>query len=198
MRFNYVIAFSASIIGLVAMGCSAAPVSTGETSQEQNPNGPAGGGKTSSSGGTTSGGTSSGGTSSGGTSSGSSGASSGGSSGEPAGACGAKAGQDACYECCETLTPEIEAAVAAEEKLDLQWQQCACAAARCAAACATDYCTMDPSDDATPGSACEACLDDNTDDCDAQTDADYEKLESSPGYLAWEKCDADSKCESKP
>jgi hypothetical protein len=119
----------------------------------------------------------------------------------PTTTCGAKATQDACYECCEAVSSDVSAAVKAEEAIDLEWQQCACAAARCGTACATDYCApgADPSDDATPGSACEACLDGTkTDACDDQTDPKYEALEKTPGYVAWEKCDLDSKCASLP
>ena len=112
--------------------------------------------------------------------------------------CGAKPDQDTCYTCCEELTAETKAAAAAEAALDKKWQQCACVPGKCATECATDYCAGDPSEDATAGSACEKCLDDKTDDCDAQTDADYAALEATPGYIAWEKCDADSKCVTKP
>jgi len=116
-------------------------------------------------------------------------------------ACGAKPDQDACYECCEDSTAEISAAVDAEEAIDLEWKQCACASSRCATACATDYCAAgaDPGDDPVAGSACETCLDSSkTDACDDLTDPKYEALEQSAGYVAWEKCDADSKCSTLP
>jgi hypothetical protein len=116
------------------------------------------------------------------------------------GVCAGKVDADSCFTCCEESTPAIVAAVDAEDAIDEKWKTCACASSRCAAACKTDYCSAnaDADDDPVAGSACETCLDDNTDDCDAQFDPEYEALEKTPGYVAWEKCDADSLCDSLP
>jgi hypothetical protein len=114
------------------------------------------------------------------------------------GVCAGKANSEACYSCCEASTPEIVAAAQAMKEITAKWQQCACAANKCATACATDYCRAgaDPDSDVAEGSACEKCLDEQVPDCDAAEEAAEDALEKSPGFNAWEKCDEDAKCEA--
>lgn len=110
------------------------------------------------------------------------------------GTCSTETTSDACWTCCEDKVPAIVAAV---KEIDKKWQQCACEASRCAAACGTDYCQADPTGDATT-TACETCLEANTDDCDTAEDAAWTELEAKPIYEPADACAEAAACDAKP
>lgn len=100
--------------------------------------------------------------------------------------CGGTATQSACFQCCEQKNPGTSA------KWNQFWDDCACAANRCATQCAQTWCAgFQPN----PGDACDACLNNVTNACSTQADAVC-KQDATCAPLVL--CDEGSGCLAKP
>lgn len=101
-------------------------------------------------------------------------------------ACAGASTANACFQCCEQQAP------GGVQKLNMFWDDCACAPTRCGAACAQSWCAgFFPNQ----GDACDDCLNQVAPTCDAQADAACNADATCAMLLA---CDQGSACASKP
>lgn len=80
----------------------------------------------------------------------------------PTGACSAKDGAEACFECCESKSP------GGAQIYDQAFRECLCKPAACAVQCAQSECAATPTDP-TPGDACSTCIE-NQAECEEKAD----------------------------
>lgn len=104
----------------------------------------------------------------------------------PTGACAGTATQGACFQCCEQQNPGTG------QKWNQFWDDCACAANRCGAACSQSWCAgFLPNQ----GDACDTCLNNVSAACSNQADAVC-KQDATCAPLVM--CDDASGCLTKP